>query len=133
MFDVDDFKKLNDRFGHAFGDRALMQVADVLRRCAADRNFIAGRQGGDEFAMVLADTDRAEAFAIAQAIRAACAEATPDAIAVCVSIGIAVSARSKASLPALLRRADIALYDAKRTGGGRAFAGDANERWPSVA
>jgi diguanylate cyclase (GGDEF)-like protein len=130
MCDIDHFKSLNDNFGHGFGDNVLKHVADVLARAAERGKFVVGRQGGDEFAILLPGVDRDGAAAIAQDIRSACADARCEGGALSVSIGIAVSARSRASLAALLRRADIALYEVKR--GGRNGAG-ANQEWPSAA
>jgi diguanylate cyclase (GGDEF)-like protein len=133
MLDIDAFKQLNDTFGHAMGDVALKRVAKVLLDCAGGRKAIVGRQGGDEFAMMLPEVDRDGAAAIAQDIRAACAMEAPDGAAVSVSIGIVVSAHSQTPLSMLLRRADIALYEVKREGASRIAAGEASECWPSVA
>ena len=129
MLDVDAFKQLNDTFGHAVGDDALRLVADVLRDCAGGR-FIVGRQGGDEFAMMLPGVDRDGATAIAEDIRAACAREVQGGAMVSVSVGVAVSAYSQTPLSMLLRRADIALYEVKRQGASRIAEG---ECWPSVA
>lgn len=133
MLDIDAFKQLNDAFGHAEGDVALKRVAGVLRACASGRRFIVGRQGGDEFAMMLPDVDRDEAAGIAREIRAACVNRAQDGAVVSVSIGVAVSTHSQTPLSMLLRRADIALYEVKREGASRIAPGEADEFWPSVA
>ena len=133
MCDVDDFKALNDGYGHGFGDDVLRRVADALRQCAEGGRFIAGRQGGDEFAMMLPGVERGEAEAVAERIRAACGKAGAEGSPLSLSIGVAVSARSKASLTTLLRRADLALYEGKRNGGDRIAAADAEQPEPRAA
>jgi diguanylate cyclase (GGDEF)-like protein len=133
MLDLDAFKQLNDTFGHAVGDDALRHVAGVLRGCAGGRGFIVGRQGGDEFAMMLPDVDRDGAAAIAEDIRAACAREIHNGVSVSVSVGVAVSTHGQTPLLMLLRRADIALYDVKREGASPRDADEAGECWPSVA
>jgi diguanylate cyclase (GGDEF)-like protein len=135
MCDIDHFKALNDSFGHGFGDKSLISLADVLRDLARAEGFIVGRQGGDEFVMMLPGVAQAEAAEIAERLRSACAGRTCDenAVALSVSVGIAASAHSQASLSALLRRADVALYDVKRTGRDRVVAVDVDEQWSSAA
>ena len=137
MCDIDHFKKLNDGFGHEFGDKCLNRVADVLRGIAEGRDFILGRQGGDEFVVLLPGVDLPEAAAIAERVRTACADtpfATPTGgVGLSVSIGVAGGAGAAASLSALLRRADFALYEVKRAGRNRVVVADLNEHWPSAA
>jgi diguanylate cyclase (GGDEF)-like protein len=135
--DIDHFKRLNDGFGHDFGDRTLMHVADILGSFAQSHNFVVGRQGGDEFVMMLPGTVLAQAAAIAESIRIACGKITlggeeADA-SLSVSIGVAASAQSGTSLSALIRRADVALYDVKRTGRNSVVAADVQEQWASAA
>jgi diguanylate cyclase (GGDEF)-like protein len=135
--DIDHFKKLNDSFGHGFGDKALLHVAEVLRRFALSRHLVAGRQGGDEFVILAPGIGRAEAAGIAESIRIACGkmplEDNAAGAILSVSIGVAVCAGSQASLSALMRRADVALYDAKRIGRNRVVAADLGERWSNAA
>lgn len=137
MCDIDHFKTLNDNFGHGFGDKSLIHVADVLRGLAQEGNFIVGRQGGDEFVMMLPGIAQTEASEVAEALRRACAKRAFDGdIAyggIAVSVGIAVSANAQASLSALLRRADVALYDVKRSGRNRVVTADVDEQWSSAA
>jgi diguanylate cyclase (GGDEF)-like protein len=125
MVDIDHFKLLNDTYGHGHGhgDKALVHVAGVLAAVARDTDFIAGRQGGDEFAMMLPFVSAGEAEAIAKRICTACAQSSVEAGIIVggvpVSIGVAASRRTSQSLPALMSRADAALYEGKRAGRNR--------------
>lgn len=137
MCDIDHFKELNDSFGHGFGDETLKHVADILRSFAQNRNYIVGRQGGDEFVMMLQGADLSEAAATAESIRGACAALAVGGIAtggsLAVSIGVAACPPSQTSLSGLIRRADVALYEVKRTGRNHAVNADVNEQWSSAA
>jgi diguanylate cyclase (GGDEF)-like protein len=137
MCDIDHFKRLNDNLGHTLGDRALVQVAELLRSFARDDGLIVGRQGGDEFVAMLPGMGLAEAASTAENIRVACSSLKFDHPAMganlSVSIGVAASAQAEASLSSLLRRADVALYEVKRSGRNRIVAADIGERWPSAA
>ncbi|GAB3854579.1 GGDEF domain-containing protein [Dactylosporangium cerinum] len=117
IIDVDHFKTINDTWGHAAGDRVLVQVAAALRSAAGDAgSATVARLGGDEFAVVVAG-DAAAARRIAAVVRASVARMTdlPDGLPT-LSIGLA-STRSVAVEPeALLAAADRALYDAKVRG-----------------
>jgi diguanylate cyclase (GGDEF)-like protein len=119
MFDLDDFKGLNDEHGHLVGDAVLCRLARVLSSHVRAPDLLA-RYGGEEFAVLLPDTDIDEALPIADRLRRTVAngpasgeiEALP---AVTVSVGVA-TARLSDSLPALLALADAALYRAKLAG-----------------
>lgn len=115
MLDIDDFKKINDSFGHDVGDEALVEVAHVLAAQAASHCF--GRLGGEEFA-VAAVVGGAEARALAHrivdAVHACCVQGRPMSI----SIGIALHLEAE-STTSLMRRADEALYQAKHAGKNR--------------
>jgi diguanylate cyclase (GGDEF)-like protein len=118
MFDLDHFKQINDHFGHAHGDRVLRQFADVLKECLRDGDLIA-RLGGEEFCVVLKAQDKQGAQLIADRIRRAFAALVvpidhAGKIAT-VSAGVAIGAAEE-TFPAALRRADAALYEAKRSG-----------------
>jgi diguanylate cyclase (GGDEF)-like protein len=122
MIDVDHFKSINDRFGHDAGDRVLAQVAALCRAGRRGSDIVA-RIGGEEFAILLPETDRASAALVAESLRSEIA-AKPisggDAqIPVTVSIGIADARHATADFGDLLKRADAALYAAKRTGRNR--------------
>ena len=128
MIDVDFLKKINDEFGHEIGDSALQSVATAMREAARDCRAVLGRQGGDEFAAVLPGLDDALAIAFAESVRAyliahpVLANGIPVQIA--TSIGIAVSNGRPVSLRALMRLADAALMNAKRSGRDRAMVSD---------
>jgi diguanylate cyclase (GGDEF)-like protein len=109
VIDVDHFKNVNDTFGHAAGDEVLKQVAAVAARGlrAVD---VFGRFGGEEFLVILPDTDRAGALLVAERIRAAMETETK----VTVTIGVAEHAKDDVS--AVLARADQALYRGKTAG-----------------
>ncbi|WP_338049976.1 GGDEF domain-containing protein [Rhodopila globiformis] len=123
MIDVDHFKSVNDRFGHATGDQALRLIADSMRINTRMFDSVA-RYGGEEFVVVMPGTGPQEADAAAERLRlavesiefiAACGTRTP----LTISIGIA-SARIQTIAPdTLLTAADAALYEAKRKGRNR--------------
>ncbi len=111
MIDVDHFKRLNDQHGHPAGDEALRGVATNLRTGRRKTDLVA-RYGGEEFAILLSDTSKAAATAVAERI---CAEVRAQGV-VTISIGVA-SCPSDANDPAtLVAKADEALYAAKRHG-----------------
>lgn len=117
MLDLDHFKRINDRYGHATGDAALRLFAQTVHTQLAGRGII-GRLGGEEFALALA-APLDEALVVAEQLRGAVSEAllqTSDApYTVTVSIGVAVLQAGE-EVAAGLARADQALYDAKRGG-----------------
>ena len=123
MFDLDHFKRINDRFGHATGDEALRLFAHTMRTSLAGRGIV-GRLGGEEFALALA-SPLDEALQVAEQLRAAVTAVllpTSDApYMVTVSIGVSVL-HADETLTAGLARADQALYDAKREGRNRVAA-----------
>jgi diguanylate cyclase (GGDEF)-like protein len=122
LLDLDNFKSINDRFGHAVGDRVLKIFAEVTSGCLRHIDLF-GRLGGEEFAAVLRDTSRERALAVAEQIRVGFADATRNvdgaAIVATVSIGVVVSYEAVLDLPALLAQADHALYRAKDSGRNR--------------
>ncbi len=125
LVDLDDFKAINDRHGHAAGDALLVAVGARLVRAAGPAATVA-RLGGDELAVLLPATDLAGGRATAAALLAACATAFAvdgHDVRVTLSVGGA-SGTSETSASALLRAADRALYRAKRAGKGRALLGD---------
>jgi two-component system cell cycle response regulator len=123
MLDVDHFKSVNDRFGHASGDRALRLIADSLRLNTRVFDSVA-RYGGEEFVVVMPGTGPAEAAVAAERLRSAVEEIefhTVDAIRIplSVSVGVACTPSATGSPELLLQAADTALYDAKRNGRNR--------------
>lgn len=124
-FDVDHFKRVNDRHGHHGGDRALQRIAQVAQASLPEGARV-GRMGGEEFLAVLPGVDAASAMAAAERLRLAVAEADLDGRRmeerITVSLGV-VAAGPDDDSEALLKRADGALYRAKREGRDRAVSG----------
>ena len=122
LLDLDNFKSINDRFGHAIGDRTLQLFAEVAGSCLR-RADLFGRLGGEEFAALLVDATRERALAVGEQIRSAFAEATGDVdgrpVVATVSIGIVISHDAVLDISALLAQADHALYRAKDNGRNR--------------
>jgi diguanylate cyclase (GGDEF)-like protein len=121
MLDLDHFKGINDRFGHAVGDQVLANVGAVLRAAVRGGDF-AGRNGGEEFCIVLPDTDVDGAREAAEKIRALIADISLPGLdlSITASIGIATYPEHAVSVERLERLADAALYLAKRSGRDRA-------------
>lgn len=127
IFDVDLFKTINDRFGHAVGDEALKTIAQVAAACLRETDVL-GRLGGEEFGVLLPETDAPGAADLAERLRAAIAAAAltanGEAVALSISIGVAMLHPSDTSVDALLVRADQALYRAKHAGRNRVVLAD---------
>lgn len=123
MLDVDRFKEINDTLGHAAGDTVLQHVARRLRTTTREGDLIA-RLGGDEFAILLPDADDEAAATVAGRV-SACLDTSiaVDGVLlnVDVSMGIAFCPRDGEKADALLRRADLAMYAAKRRNSGFAL------------
>jgi diguanylate cyclase (GGDEF)-like protein len=122
LADLDHFKSINDRFGHAVGDRVLQVFAASTSEILGEGDLI-GRLGGEEFAIVLGNVPHDEAVTVADRIRTAYAEAVSEfeghEIGGTVSIGIALSEDGLLDVAALLAQADEALYCAKERGRNR--------------
>lgn len=117
MLDLDDFKTINDSYGHDVGDKALRLLADVIRRHIRDTDC-PGRWGGDEFFVILSGATAREAEALAERIRRSVEESEllPAGQHVTASIGVTSTAPGDTPLT-LFKRADKALYEAKGPGG----------------
>ena len=137
MIDLDQFKQLNDRYGHAAGDRVLLRFSTMVQQQLRESDLF-GRLGGEEFAILLPETDEAQATAIAERLRSAMAESPaepgpdsemqvcPEASKACgqpvttpaatISIGVAAVYTDEPTIEAGLHRADQALYAAKKAG-----------------
>jgi diguanylate cyclase (GGDEF)-like protein len=119
MLDVDHFKAINDRFGHAGGDRALQHLVTTLRTGIRQVDLL-GRLGGEEFAVVLPDTPLESAERVAERLRSRVAEAQivfgSRLIPMTISIGLAIRHETDRSIEPIIARADEALYAAKANG-----------------
>jgi diguanylate cyclase (GGDEF)-like protein len=120
--DLDRFKSINDRFGHAVGDQVLQVFAEVASHKLGPHDLI-GRLGGEEFSIVLYNAGREKGLAVAERIRlafeTAAAEVNGRAVGGTVSMGMVVAENGLADVPALLAQADEALYCAKERGRNR--------------
>jgi diguanylate cyclase (GGDEF)-like protein len=136
MIDVDHFKTINDRFGHAGGDRMLAALARGIGRCLREGDVL-GRVGGEEFLVLLPGIGIDDALALAERLRMAVArlqvvlEGEPQSAT--VSIGAAARETSDTEPGTLIRRADRALYVAKNAGRNRVATLDATPSAPDRA
>jgi diguanylate cyclase (GGDEF)-like protein len=120
MVDLDGLKEINDKLGHAAGNRAIVGLADAVREELRDTDF-AARYGGDEFVVLLPQTNESQGAQFAERLRRRLVEVSQDAgLPVRGSIGVAAVTAEELDSPDaaedLLRRADEALYRAKRSG-----------------
>jgi diguanylate cyclase (GGDEF)-like protein len=113
--DLDDFKVINDTHGHQTGDAVLRLVADAMRSSVRQSDVV-GRLGGDEFAVLMPETEAAVADGAAQRLAASLRNVFKGTPTVTASIGVVACGTVDASTDELLRRADQAMYDAKRNG-----------------
>lgn len=121
MIDVDNFKKINDKFGHVQGDKALITVANVLKKTCSRYNCFGARYGGDEFILVYETSNREKVEAVCQHIHAGLAKENSRGnvgYSLSVSIGYAERQSDIVYIPDLIGRADTELYKAKAAGGG---------------
>ena len=123
MLDIDHFKKVNDAHGHKAGDLVLVQLADIMRGTLRNVDVI-GRYGGEEFAVMLPETDRMMALEVAERLRqeVAAAKFALDGgapIEVTISIGISSCDDAQIHIDKLINAADQALYVAKNSGRNR--------------
>jgi diguanylate cyclase (GGDEF)-like protein len=125
--DIDAFHGLNDRYGYDAGDRALRNLAEVLEELIGRRSAILGRQGGDEFAILLPGIDLKEAVTIAEDVCEACEARAlvqqEPAAKFTISVGVGTATSSATELGRLLRQTDAAVYRAKRAGGNQVASG----------
>lgn len=134
MLDADHFKSFNDRYGHQQGDEALRLIARAMQAALPRPSDTAYRIGGEEFAVVLPDTEQAGAETVANRLRQAVIEqlmphaGNPHGV-VTISCGVAVaSTGSSDNLTSLIAAADRALYEAKREGRNRVRTAESAER-----
>lgn len=116
MIDIDSFKHINDTYGHSVGDDVLIRLADIMKNGVRPTDY-AGRWGGDEFVILLPDTDIDQSEKVADRMRRNFAEADilPDGKAVTASFGVTTSYEGE-TLESFYRRMDSALYTAKGAG-----------------
>jgi len=115
MMDIDHFKKLNDRHGHAAGDAVLKDVVKILHATVGTAGIV-GRYGGEEFCVLMQDTDVSTAMAMAENIRMDIQQQLASPYSVTTSIGVSTSITGVGTVKELLEQADKALYAAKHGG-----------------
>jgi diguanylate cyclase len=122
MLDIDHFKKVNDTHGHVMGDRVIQALGEVLRNCVTDATHSCARYGGEEFAILMPQSTREAAMALAEIVRLKTRSMkirdrrTQEVVlTVTVSAGVAVL-KPGDDAQALVERADAALYQSKQTG-----------------
>ncbi|MHC4779736.1 MAG: GGDEF domain-containing protein [Planctomycetota bacterium] len=115
LMDIDDFKEINDTYGHREGDKILAAMGGTLLREARESD-ICCRYGGEEFAVILPLTDVHEATVMASRFKKELAERLPGGRTVTLSLGVASCGKSTMSYPHLVEAADTALYRAKKIG-----------------
>ena len=122
MLDVDQFKKVNDTYGHEVGDMALQQVAAALKSSLRETDIL-GRMGGEEFAILLPNTQSKEAGLLAERVRQSVGgapfEIPGKSLTITISIGTIVITGEMSGIDDMLRNADVAMYNAKHCGGNR--------------
>jgi diguanylate cyclase (GGDEF)-like protein len=127
MIDLDHFKSLNDRFGHATGDRVLRAVAERISN-AVRADDTPTRYGGEEFAVLLRRAEPQQALEVAERVRQEIETITPAELGiterVTVSVGVAVADARVSDPTSILAAADAALYRAKREGRNRVVLAD---------
>ena len=125
IFDIDDFKSINDQFGHAAGDYVLSEIPEALKGVTRQHDHI-GRFGGDEFLIVLRNTSFSNACSIAERIKSKVEQRMfrheGEEFHITVSLGVASADSSTQSADSLFKAADRANYNAKRDGGNRVSA-----------
>jgi diguanylate cyclase (GGDEF)-like protein/PAS domain S-box-containing protein len=120
MLDIDHFKKVNDTYGHKSGDQVLIQLAEIMRHTLRTIDII-GRYGGEEFVVLLPETDAGAAMEIAERLRVNVAESAfvleaGMPLKVTVSIGVSSLTAGQTNIDIMINAADGALYRAKNTG-----------------
>lgn len=136
MIDIDFFKSINDRFGHEVGDQMIVHLSRLASGCKRDSDVLA-RLGGEEFALLLPETDLAQAELVAERLRRDVAEnpltASSNQISTTISIGVAMGTDDMSGIVDLMKVADKALYDAKSSGRNRVVCTRGLGTGPGVA
>lgn len=116
MFDIDNFKSINDTYGHLVGDKVLVEFANLIKRHIRNSDYLI-RFGGEEFLLALINASKSQAFNKAELIRKELEKLSIDGIKVTTSVGvISTEDRVERNLEDLIKVADNALYEAKRAG-----------------
>ena len=121
MIDIDHFKSINDKFGHSVGDDVIVRLAKLARELKRDSDVLA-RIGGEEFALLLPETDLKQAEVVAERLRSEVASApfvASQNLATTISVGCACASLEMADIADLMKAADVALYEAKQVGRNR--------------
>ncbi len=122
MLDIDHFKTINDTYGHPFGDRVLFQLAELLKANVRQGDYV-GRYGGEEFAVILPETDRELGYGVAQRIRQNVTQTSfvpPEAKPMTISVGVCTwHPGESGDWREMVKTADQALYQAKHNGRNR--------------
>lgn len=131
MIDIDNFKKINDTYGHLIGDSVLKKVASIISSttCASNSDdFLVARYGGEEFVVLMKNTNLTTAYNILDVVRknieSACVDDEGQKIRFTVSIGVAEYPATSADVKQILMDADTALYKAKQTGKNKVVSAD---------
>jgi diguanylate cyclase (GGDEF)-like protein len=135
MIDIDYFKSINDNFGHQIGDEMIVHLANLARDCKREYDVLA-RIGGEEFALLLPETDLPQAQVVAERLRSEVAAnslvVASRSIPATISIGVATSLDAMNSISELMKAADQALYDAKHAGRNRVICCISRDAAPSI-
>jgi diguanylate cyclase (GGDEF)-like protein len=135
LLDIDDFKSVNDRFGHDVGDRMIVHIAMLCDENKRDADVVA-RVGGEEFAVLLPETDLENSCAVGERLRrlvsARPLEVTGTKIPVTVSVGVAEFDGSMSGVSDLIKLADRMLYRAKHAGRNRIASVEETRELPSL-
>ena len=119
MIDIDDFKQVNDQYGHQKGDDVLSKIGQCINEIVREMD-LAARYGGEELAIILPNSDIEKAYKIGERVRVAIEKLKFDGFSVTVSIGVGGTDRKTKNTPeALIKKADVALYRAKDKGKNR--------------
>ncbi|MCW8887008.1 MAG: GGDEF domain-containing protein [Motiliproteus sp.] len=125
LLDIDDFKQVNDRYGHPMGDQLIKEISAQCAACLREIDII-GRIGGEEFAVMMIKTPQEEALKIAERIRSTVSEVIvahqPDPISRTISIGLYTSKDGSEEINEIYHKADTALYKAKEKGKDRVLS-----------